>query len=241
MPKNISLIFAYYRQPMMLRKQLEVWKTYPSNVEIILIDDASSVHERAEKVIQDYGAPTNCEFQLFRILVDLPWNQGEARNIGAKYATHDWIMLMDIDHVLSAESLSELQNTNLDENIIYSFKRKLAISGEEKTPHLETRILNKDTYWDIGGYDESFAGIYGAILKGLVENFKKRKQEQLPVYLELFTHNDITDARCPQERKSTDENLEYERRIEKIALIEKWKREHDVGAMYFRFPWVKLI
>jgi hypothetical protein len=42
--------------------------------------------------------------QIYRIMVDVRWNQDAARNIGAAHAENNWLVLTDIDHMVPEET-----------------------------------------------------------------------------------------------------------------------------------------
>ena len=164
---RISFVLPYYENPFVLALQYDIWSHYPlelkSRVEIIIVDDGSP-QEPAADVPRPSELPP---IAIYRVLIDKPWNQHGARNLGAKMATGPWLFLTDMDHLLPAESLRKLllmQNTNK----IYTFGRLDAPhmrptrrpDGSLK-PHPNTFAMTKDLYWRIGGYDERFCGIYG--------------------------------------------------------------------------------
>jgi hypothetical protein len=78
-----TLIVPYYRNPVMLREQIKAWEDYPDAVSIILVDDGSP--EPALEVVREHApAALLPRLTLYRIDVDIPWNRGGARNLGAK-------------------------------------------------------------------------------------------------------------------------------------------------------------
>lgn len=237
---NLSIIFPYYRQPQMLKKQLDIWKTYDKDVEIILVDDGSNENESAENVIKNSDfLPKN--FQLFKILIDLPWNHAAARNIGAKYAKSEWIVLMDLDHLLTNEELNKLYSISLSDDTVYDFQRKGFKSGNPKKKHTETRLLKKELYWRVGGYNETFSGAYGLSRQAFVNNLNLLKQDELPITLVLVGHKDICDARCPLEQRKCllpkNESDSFQNRLHIIS----WYYLNGRKIQHFRCPWVKII
>jgi glycosyltransferase involved in cell wall biosynthesis len=164
---DLSIVIPYYLNPEMLALQYKVWAGYPgylkSNIEIVIVDDGSPV-ELAEKVRRPGGLPP---LRIYRVLVDKPWNQHGARNLGAHEANGPWLFLTDMDHVLPSESLGKLIG-NLAPDRIYTFARLNAPDMEPmRRPdgslkeHPNTFAMTKEMYWRIGGYDERFCGIYG--------------------------------------------------------------------------------
>ena len=105
----ITMVVPYYRQPNMLRKQLETWLSYPQEVyeafDFIVVDDCSP--EPAADVIREFQKTQRLppRGHLYRIDKDVPWNRGMARNLGTKMAETPWILHVDTDHVLTPQRL----------------------------------------------------------------------------------------------------------------------------------------
>ena len=83
--------------------------------EIIIVDTGST--DRTVEIAKSFGAK----------VYYFPWNNNfsEARNESLKYATKDWILILDGDEELYPEdglNFKELLNNQLDENAIYYFE-----------------------------------------------------------------------------------------------------------------------
>ena len=158
---QISIVFAYYENPQMLELQWREIAAYPrdvkKNVQIVVVDDGSPQNPAA-LVRRPKSLP---DVAIFRLGVDIPWNQDAARNIGAFEASGTWLLLTDIDHVVPAETLKGLLSMQKDPDVVYSFGRVKFDSGEVREPHPNSYFMTKKMYWSIGGHDEDFAGIYG--------------------------------------------------------------------------------
>jgi hypothetical protein len=157
----VSVVFAYYDNPTMLALQWEQFSSYSSSVleriEIIVVDDASPRFPAADVP----RPPTMPLVSIFRIDNDIPWNQDAARNIGAHEARAPWLLLTDIDHVVPEATLAHILATPLDKDSLYTFGRVKFESGDPREPHPNSYLMAKELYWDIGGHDEDYAGIYG--------------------------------------------------------------------------------
>lgn len=236
---KISIIFPYYKNPIMLEKQIEIWKTYPDNIEIILVDDGSPLGLRAEEVIDNKKISLN-NFQLYRILVDIPWNMSGARNTGVKFANNKWILWCDIDHIIPIETINALSNLKLDENKNYNFKRRYYFEENggkgEKEPHRETLLLNKKLLKKIIGFDESFTGVYGFPERDFFDRLDmKYKKEILNLYIEYVQRRKIQDS-C------TDSIDRKENRdLNDLENIKIWKKENKIGISVCKFPYKKII
>jgi hypothetical protein len=164
--RRLTLIYAYYDNPGMLARQYTTWANYPKwyrdRVKVVIVDDASPRWPALE-VPRPVDLPA---LEVYRVAVDIPWHQDGARNLGAHVAD-GWLFLSDMDHVLPAESLPRVWRCT-NQACFYTFDRWDAgpnapmVDGQGKPkPHPNTYLLHRDLYWDAGGYDESFCGVYG--------------------------------------------------------------------------------
>ncbi len=165
--RRLSFVIPYFDNPAMLGHQYDVWGSYPEGlkdrIEVVLVDDGSPT-DPAANVPRPDGLPP---LRIYRVLIDKPWNQHGARNLGATMADGPWLFLSDMDHVLPAESLERLMG-HRNSGAVYMFRRvdapnmtlTLRPNGKPK-PHPNTFAMTKEMYWRIGGYDERFCGIYG--------------------------------------------------------------------------------
>jgi glycosyltransferase involved in cell wall biosynthesis len=173
----LSLVMPYYRNPGQLALQYDTWTRWPAaakaQFEVVIVDDGSP--EPAIAVDRPDGLPT---LSIYRVLEDRPWHQHAARNLGAHVARGPWLLLTDMDHVLTAEAARALfkRMGRLDPETAYFLHRIDADTGEptigtdgKSKPHPNSFIMTRDLYWQAGGYDEDYCGIYGT--DGL---FKKR-------------------------------------------------------------------
>lgn len=170
MPR-LTLIMPFYENASMLALHYREWAlNWPVEarqaIRVVLVDDGSK-NAPAAAVARPEGLP---ELQIFRIDEDKPWNQHCARNVGAHEAPDGWLLLTDMDHVLTAGNAVALLRRldQLDTEAIYTLHRLEATTGETTVnpagiakPHPNSFVLTRDLYWRIGGYDEDFCGIYG--------------------------------------------------------------------------------
>jgi len=165
---NVSLVMPYYRNPGQLALQLAEWLRWSNNamaaIEIVIVDDGSP--EPAIDVMRSEGLP---KLRIFRVLEDQPWRQHGARNIGAHVAKGQWLLLTDIDHVLTAAAADALLKRlgKLDADTAYFLHRIEADTGlptlnesGDRKPHPNSFVMTRDMFWRVGGYDEEFEG-YG--------------------------------------------------------------------------------
>jgi hypothetical protein len=147
----ITIVMAYYNNPTMLKRHLEEWEKYQGGFQAIIVDDDSE--EPALPILKDCPIPV----QLYRVLIDKPWNQNCARNLGMTHA-EGWCLMTDMDHLLTVEESSKIHLGNP----MRAYKpRRVLPDGSEYKRHPNTYLLTKDLYWSCGGYDEAFCGYYG--------------------------------------------------------------------------------
>lgn len=240
---RISFVLPYYENQRMLALQYKIWTNYPlelkSRIEVVIVDDGSP-HEPAAEVQRPDGLPP---IAIYRVLIDKPWNQHGARNLGAKMASGPWLFLTDMDHILPAESLEKLLNI---ENIgrVFMFARldapdmtpTLGRDGKRK-PHPNTFAMTKEIYWRIGGYDERFCGIYGT--DGLFRDRALRHAH--------FQHlSNVPIIRVPREVISDASTRTLPRKEgrgdAKARVIEQIRKRHsEARILTLAFPWERVV
>src|SRR5690606_20832300 len=98
-------------------------------------------------------------------LEDRPWHQHAARNLGAQEAAAPWLLLTDMDHVLTAGAAGSLLKRlgRLDHRTAYFLHRIEATTLEptlgrdnKPKPHPNSFVMTRDLFWEAGGYDEDF-------------------------------------------------------------------------------------
>lgn len=207
--KRIALIMPYYDNPDMLSLHYETWASYSDrvrkNIEIVIVDDGTPTIAAAQVKKPDF-LPS---LKIFRVSVDLPWYQHAARNIGAHEARAKWLLLTDMD-LLCPNDTMEAMLDKVEEherrdgklNTVFTFSRYEADTGKIKLhpatgkphPHPNTFMMLKSFYWQVGGYDEDYCGIYGT--DGL---FRKRlwsvaDHQHLPEKLYRYSREFLADA-----------------------------------------------
>lgn len=121
--RSISIVMAYYNNPEMLKLQFKWMRGYAPELreylEYVVVDDGS---KKAPALPPE--EPLGMGFQLFRIGVDVRWNQDAARNIGVEHAKNEWVLLTDQDHLVPEPTLERVMKLYaLDEEKAYRFSR----------------------------------------------------------------------------------------------------------------------
>lgn len=159
-PRDITLIYPYYENPIFLGLQLRLWTQYAPellrHLRVIVVDDGSPRYPASDILV---NFALNFPIRLFRVGVDVRWNWLAARNIGMQHA-RGWCLLTDMDHMVPEATLRAVMYGALRERAIYRFTRREA-NGTRIHPHPNSMLMARDTFWHIGGYDEALSGHYG--------------------------------------------------------------------------------
>lgn len=181
---ELTIIITYYSQPKMLARQAAEWKGYPGGIEIVVVDDGSRIPAQAE----------GCS--IYRVTEDIPWHQDGARNLGAHVATGEWLLFLDIDHVLPAEAAPALQGRlrGLRHGAAFRPARRLASAAHGLNPAANIWLVRREDFWRVGGYDERLCGSYGTDLEFRPRLCRHLKVLPAPVTLDVYTRDVIPDA-----------------------------------------------
>jgi hypothetical protein len=181
--------------------------------------------------------------RAYRLLEKKRWNWLGCRNLGAKMATTEWLLLTDIDHGLPVVTLTRILDGALEPRNVYRFARvdaphpwpyALAECPPYK-PHNDTWLMTRAMFFDprIGGYDERLAGCYGTS-----GEFKDRVMATARAHVGLvepvirYPRSVIPDASTPPSvytRKNDPVNdEELKQRKDARARIPNWKPLHGL-------------
>lgn len=129
----------------------------------------ADVLDRLHFVIVDDGSPVTYEVPEFRLNLtwlrvarDIPWNQAGARNLGVTYAKSDAVLLTDLDHEFPEATLAHLIRRANPGKTIYKFHRRKQPEDMPQKAHPNLFFFSRGHFMRHGGYDEEFAGKYGA-------------------------------------------------------------------------------
>jgi hypothetical protein len=165
--RDLTLCLPYYINAGMLAAQYAALAALrpetKAHLRLIVVDDASPSSPAAPPQA-DIGVPV----EIYRITVDVPWNQDAARNLAADRARTEWLILTDIDHVLHEKTAARLVAEDLQPYAVYRFGRRLdapdlapKIKNGHHHPHPNSWVMTRAMYDRVGGYDEALAGNYG--------------------------------------------------------------------------------
>lgn len=244
---DLTLIMPYYNNPGMLELQYREWaENWPvearERVKVVLVDDGSQIAPAAA-VARPEGLPA---LEIYRITEDRPWHQHAARNLGAHVAADGWLLLTDMDHVLTASNLAALLKRlpKMDDASIFTLHRLEADTGaptigrdDRPKPHPNSFVLTRDLYWAIGGYDEDLCGIYGTDGSFRQRAFRVGKRDHIKkVALTRYWRDLIPDASTDAPRK--------EGRVpgaKKAVLRAKAERGEPGSIVTLNFQWERVL
>ena len=225
---DITLIMPYYENPRMLEKHYEHLRQLPDEIKerlhLIIIDDCSPVAPAL------WSGIDIASYQMFRVDVDINWNQDACRNIGVKHAPTEWVLLTDIDHMIPVETLQALQTKKWQSHLVYSFRR---VSAPEMTPfkwHPNTWFMTRSMYEKIGGYDERFAGNYGT---------DSEFQSRLLAVTGTYTQCNLAIIRVPREVVADASTVGLVRKNirDKKRIAALRKERGNQPPLRFQFPY----
>lgn len=100
---KLSLIIPILNSHEAVARQAKHFKAMnlSDDIEFIFVDDGSEPPLN----IEDYDLPN---LRIHATNDKRPWTQGLARNAGAKLATGEYLLMTDIDHIISRESIEDV-------------------------------------------------------------------------------------------------------------------------------------
>jgi hypothetical protein len=144
--REATLIMAYYENKDMLSAHYAMMRKFSKevrkNMRVIVVDDGSPFNPATPG---DCG----CPLEIYRINVDIRWNQDAARNIGAHYAQTEWLIVTDIDHMVPEATWQYVQTFDPVPNTTYKFNRVSAPAMDPYKPHPNSYFINKH---DLGSH-----------------------------------------------------------------------------------------
>lgn len=169
----VTLVLPHFMNLGMLLEQQRVWADYPADLRarlhVVVVDDCSPKGARPgpkQVRVEDLAS-----FRIYRLTKKQRWNWLACRNLGAKVATTEWLLLTDMDHVVPAETLARILDGPLEPRTVYRFQRVTAqhpwpydlSATPAYKPHNDTWLLTRRLFFDdrVGGYDERLSGCYG--------------------------------------------------------------------------------
>jgi hypothetical protein len=229
MPKRVTFVYPYYENPEFLRRQIDGWRAFPA-----------SLRQFLSAIVVDDGSPTSpavlppdlpFPIRLFRIEQDVRWNWIAARNIGLYQAPDGWCVMTDMDHVVPFQTAEALVYGQHDPGCAYAFSRQ-EHTGQTAPAHSASWFLTTQLFWKVGGYDETFSGLYGS--DGI---YRRRLMAAAPTRIlsdVLIRHEYVGDSSTVRYQRKT---VEDDRKIR--ALMAQMKPGHETLTLSFPYHEVR--
>lgn len=171
--RELTLVLPHFQNLGMWAEQQTIFATYPEYLRgmlhVVVVDDCSpeGKYPTPESVTIDGLA----SLRIYRLTEKKRWNWLACRNLGAKVATTEWLILTDIDHAVPSRTLWYALKEKLDPAQAYRFSRMTAVKPwpyeldecEPYKPHNDSWLLTRALFFDhrVDGYDERLSGCYG--------------------------------------------------------------------------------
>jgi hypothetical protein len=230
----MNLIYAYYENGKMLDRQIEEWQSYSeetkAKLSVYIVDDGSQ-KDPAVGHLKPVGFPIH----LYRVKQNLIWNQTGARNLAMHNASDGWCFMMDMDCLLLKEQANKLVNMKLRSGRFYMPKAADYRENIEKQ-HPNCIVLERESFWLAGGYDEDFQGWYGsdAPFKRALSTVCKRVDTG-EFYIVRVRREMIADASTTEWGRKGSEYHSMQNPILRAKRKTTYKAEN-----HLRFEWEKV-
>lgn len=245
--RAFTICLPFYRNAGMLREYCRRLRDWPDGLkamaELIVVDDGSMILQENEKQLPGIARPARHEmigmpFRLYRMNVNVRWNQDACRNLAVHEAKTEWVLLTDMDHIVPEQTARLLVEAELSPKMVYVFTRQTLEANHVLTnykPHPNSWFMTREMYWAIGGYDERFAGLYGTDA-----DFKERVWAKVGEPVRL----DAPLIRVPRETIPDASTTTYERKQTQDGQLKDLRRRRNATPgwkpMHLTFPWERL-
>jgi len=181
---KLSIVTAVLDSPEIVKRQLLHYNkmNLPDNVEIVYVDDGSEPPLVKEITV-------NFNFRILATNDHRYWTQPAARNFGVKNAKGDYVLCLDVDHILPKKTIDLVLTTDYD---IVRFRRQVGVLDENGDFTQDMGIMRE---WGLSpgrglklpAHSNSFAmrrGLYlalGGVSEQHVGTGKYPNREELPL------------------------------------------------------------
>jgi len=161
--KGLTLTYAFYDDLERIKLQREVWNFYSDEIKkaihIVIVDDCSP--NPVHKVFEDNSI--DIDLTIYRIKDNLKWNTPGAINLGVTQAPTDWVLNFSSDCSIENRELDILMDLKPHDRHFYKLHRRRITNDPNRVlralhPHPETFVQNKNTFREVGCFDEDFTG-----------------------------------------------------------------------------------
>ena len=162
------------------------------------------------------------ELSIYRVKKDLFCNIAGVRNLSAKICKTDWMLILDMDTIISSKFASEiLPLINSPKGNCYKFNRKVnnnPFHKKNRTIHPAVCLIRVKDYWDVGGCEEDLVGHYGQTdpifwyrAQGKLKIITKKN-----IFLEYIPEGESNINRDASHNQNLFEQKKIESRIDKL-------------------------
>lgn len=169
---KVSIIHPVLNSHEVVRRQILHYEKMglPDDVELILVDDGSEPAIEVQTTIKNFTLIHTNDFRA--------WTWPLARNKGARIAKGEYLIMADLDHIITKEIIEKVRNFTgdfmrfhrefgiLDENGNINQEREVLTAyglpahyDLKLTPHRNQFCMHKDLYWKMGGFREDRIGL----------------------------------------------------------------------------------
>ena len=230
--KKITINLSFYNQDKILRKHVKSWVSWDKEIRsyysFCIVDDFSK--NNALDVLEGIDI-SKIDLSIYRVKNELYCNIAGVRNLSAKQCKTSWMLILDMDTMVS-ETLSKnlLNLCNSLPNNCFKFNRRVPKNpfhiknGKE---HPAVCLLRREDYWKVGGCEEDLVGHYGQTdpifwyrAKGKLKiNFKEN------MYLDYLPEG---SAKIKRDRSKN------------LKLFQQKKISNNWSKDFIRFEWEKI-
>jgi hypothetical protein len=211
----LTIIFPYYNQAKALDFQLQNYSSFTEEtrkkLKIFIVDDGSQINKAIDCITDEFLK--KLDITLYRIDIDIPWNQPETNNLAFSKIETEFLLRYDIDCYFDEENIKKLMLVN-DINYAFNMNRKKYSTNELIKPHPNLYLLPKNIYKTFK-YNEYFSGNYG--LDDIDLNERLNKDNKINFLNNIFcwtnnekfsTHKLIRDSSV-NTKKLTEKNRPF--------------------------------
>lgn len=252
---GVTIALLYFAKPALLFRQLEVFATYPEQIQkeltILIIDDGSPPGLRASEYLNTTSYQSLFKIRLARITTERDWNIGGARNLAFYLVDTFRTLLLDLDIIIPWKAMQESLSWPLYDSIngtqlAHRFNRRRADGSENKHPAV--CMIRTDAYWENGGCDEDFCGSYGFTDIHFWYRWKADKSKTMIDHLETFIEEFEMPACDPKFLGDQKSLICKEQRAQQTKPNRNLKKNHALykektkkgcwSNKYLKFRWI---
>jgi len=245
MNNKITIAMPYYEAPEMLREHLKYWHEYTEevkeNTRVVLVDDGSPTYPALE-VLKGADLPS-FSIELYRVLENIPWNHGGARNLCMDRVPKDgWVLTTDIDLVIDVESMEKLMSFELDPTKVYLPNRlnKQDDGWVVLKRHPESFVMTRDMFWKIGGFDEDFTGYWNGCFTPFRFAMKRHTKRILFDDIYLKNHSNLIEGAMVTEWGRRGSKYDIHNNLDEY-LKRRFVKRHYAPKNPLRFNWERVL